>query len=255
MRWWFAAVLLVAACGGATDDKGAAGDSAAGDDDDDTTTRTTPAPGDDDDDAPSATAVDVLFVVDDSASMAGAQDLVRQQVSALTEEVALRGVDAVYAVVTTTSGDLVGGDALGPGRVDALVDRLAVGVKGSDQEQGLATALAAATSGTWRRGVPLRVVGVTDEEDCSHDGALDGASQDDCYLRPEALTPVADLLADLRATAPDVAVFVFNGDEDESGCASFPSGRWAEAAGATGGVVYPLCSGHLASMRDLAQRL
>jgi len=242
---------LVACSGDDGKDVDADTGTAIGDDDDATTSGDDDdSSGDDDDDA--LTALDVLLVVDDSASMGPNQDAFADEVGGLVDGLSERGIDASYAVVTTTSSQLVEGM---PVTEAADLSRLVrVGVDGDDLEQGLSMAVAAA-DGAWRRGVPLVVVGITDEEDCSHGGMLDGHPGDDCYLRPELLIPTADLLAGLEAAAPGVRVFGFNSGVDDPGCDSFLSERWATVAGATGGQVFPLCTDLAGSLQGLVDAL
>jgi cysteine-rich repeat protein len=146
--------------------------------------------------------VDVLFVVDDSCSMAAAQAALGDAMPDFVAAFAQRGVDFQIGVVTTDmtdpakSGRLQGTPTFvtpsSPNLLDDLAARMQPGTGGSGTEQGLRAAVAAVTaplavtanSGFLRPGADLAVVWLTDEEDASQGG-----------------TTVADYLAGLRAAA------------------------------------------------------
>jgi len=185
--------------------------------------------------------IDVLFVIDDSGSMPPYQGDFAAAVDTLVD--GLADHDPRFGVITTTSADLVGGNLLQADDLTTLRDRMQPGDGGADQEQGLRWAVDALADAAWRVDAHLLIIGLTDEEDCSHDGILDGEPGDQCYLQPDALTPVSDLVDGLEAARPSSSVHAFvAGSTTTTGCLGFPSARWAEAAALTGGASHPLCS-------------
>lgn len=155
--------------------------------------------------------IDILFVIDDSNSMQEEQRALIEGFATFIQEI----VDAnsgFHLGVTTTSADLsdpqsgrLRGD---PPYVDAGDDyvrefavRAFVGTRGSDKEKGLEAAalalspemLAGPNAGFLRDHANLLVVVVSDEEDCSDGGALDGFDASVCYSEDQLLTPVDHL--------------------------------------------------------------
>jgi len=121
-----------------------------------------------------ALATDVLFVVDNSDSMAGEQDALADGFSAfiaLADELEL---DYQIGVITTdlAAGGVLVGDVVDPSSVDTFAENAKVGVGGPDQEQGLAAAALSLQSpegfsSHLREGAFLVVVFVSDEDDQS----------------------------------------------------------------------------------------
>ncbi|MCA9552375.1 MAG: choice-of-anchor D domain-containing protein [Myxococcales bacterium] len=132
--------------------------------------------------------VDVLFVVDDSGSMAAAQAALGQAIPDFVAAFANRGVDFQIGVVTTDmtdpakSGRLQGTPTFvtpaTPDLLDDLSGRLQPGTTGSGTEQGIRAAASAVTpplsitanSGFLRPDADLAVVWLTDEDDSSLGG-------------------------------------------------------------------------------------
>lgn len=128
--------------------------------------------------------VDVLFVTDDSASMAAAQAALAATAPSIVDTLVGRGADFHLGVVTTDmnngarSGRLLGTpavlDANTPALADVLAMRLAPGTMGDGQaEQGITAAVAAVTAplattdnaGFLRPGAELVIVILSDEDD------------------------------------------------------------------------------------------
>jgi cysteine-rich repeat protein len=128
--------------------------------------------------------VDLLFVTDDSASMAAAQAALAATAPSIVDALVGRGADFHLGVVTTDmnngarSGRLLGMpavlDANTPALADVLAMRLAPGTMGDGQaEQGITAAVAAVTAplattdnvGFLRPGADLVIVILSDEDD------------------------------------------------------------------------------------------
>lgn len=199
-------------------------------------------------------AVDVLFVVDDSASMIEEQFELSTGLGALVTGVV--DVDPRFGVITTSfdagdpdRGRLVGSPPmLDLSQVTDLLLRVQVGIGGSDKEKPLdalvhATDPAGPNAGELRAGARLVVVVISDEEDCSDGGALDAEPATACYTEIAQLTPVADLVAALTVNAPDVQVHGIVGLPTSACPEQYPSARIAEAATLTGGSTSDVCEG------------
>ena len=201
-------------------------------------------------------AIDVLFVVDDSDTMIEEQALLATAAPAFVD--ALFEFDPRFAVVTTSldtsGGALVGGGVLNADDGAELATRLAIGVGGDDKEKGIGAVIAAleASPAAFRTATTrLVVIAVTDEEDCTDDGALDGEYASACYTELDQLPPVSDLLQ--RIDAPDLQIHAIIAP-DAPTCEAFPSARWAEAAASTGGTRQDLCTDALDdSLATIAQ--
>ncbi len=129
--------------------------------------------------------VDVLFVVDDSCSMADSQAAFTEAADLITDAITQRGADVHLAVVTTDmddgskSGRFQGSpavlDANSANLLTTLETRFSPGIEGSGDEQGIAAVVAAVTSplvdnenaGFLRDDADLAVVILSDENDFS----------------------------------------------------------------------------------------
>ncbi len=82
---------------------------------------------------------------------------------------------------------------------------------------------------------------VTDEDDCSHYGVLDGASQDDCYLRGDELPDADELLGSLQTALgrDDLSVHIIGG-VDGGSCTAWYSQRLDELTGLADGALHDL---------------
>jgi hypothetical protein len=199
-------------------------------------TSTTPTP------TTSWSGVDVVLVLDDSNSMGPAQLAWVDALPTLVDTLA--GADPRFAVVTTTFQD----DAppptfFGPDDLEALRGAASVGTGGDDREQGVRTAAAALASGALRDDAWVSVILLTDEEDCSHDGLLDDAPQEDCYLRMDELPEPSELLSTLHDALGRSSMDVHGilGVEGSS-CDAWPSERLAELTDRSGGTRHDICA-------------
>ncbi len=209
--------------------------------------------------------VDVVFVVDDSNSMEASQALVAAAIPSLTGAFAESGV-AWRAAVTTTDIDDVARRGrfapIGPGgqvwTEDAgqLAAGIGVGIVGSNLERGLEAAWYALTpplathdnDGFRREEARLAIVIVSDEDDCSDEGALLGAEPAACTSAIASLVPVEDYVArfgDLVAEPGDVGLWALvetGVSAEHAGCGGpTPGTRYIDAARGTAGEVAPLC--------------
>lgn len=184
-------------------------------------------------------STDVLFVVDDSASMEEEQDRLASNFGAFVEVLAASYADWQVGVVTTDveadgAGALRGGilTADTPDLDNAFRAAVVAGTDGSRDEQGLAAAALAAdparNPGFLRVGAAFNVVFVSDEDDHS----------------PES---VEHYVATLGTHAEDgLQAHALVGDLP-AGCASGTSaadagGRYLDAADATLGFVESICA-------------
>lgn len=212
--------------------------------------------------------VDILFVVDDSASMISEQQLLVAGFGSFLDAIDASGTDFHLGVIRIDfpyddpeRGRLIGlppfltrADDYGP----AFRERALVGTEGSGYEKGLeaayfavspqATAAGGPNEGFLRPNANLVVVVVSDEDDCSDEGRL-GFRYDriECYTRADELVPVTVWVDRFRALKPrpeQVQIAAIVGTEDAEGLCgeeSIEGVRYAEAATLTGGLVASIC--------------
>lgn len=212
--------------------------------------------------------VDVLFVIDDSSSMAEEQERLALGFDAFADELEDAGSDFHLGVAATSLGDgqagptsaLVGeppyltGDD--PGYRRAFGDRARLGVHGSDQERGLTAALLALSpeavgpggvnEGFLREGSQLLVVFVSDEDDCSDAGALVGQPATACYEPASPLITVPQWLSDLAVavgSADRITVAAVTAPPDPACAGVYPGLRYRQAASMSSGVSADVCRG------------
>ncbi|MEZ4237619.1 MAG: hypothetical protein R3F59_16025 [Myxococcota bacterium] len=170
--------------------------------------------------------VDILFVVDDSTSMIDEQETLASGFASFASQLESSGTDFHLGVITTSfryddpdRGRLLGDPPILTASDDyeaAFTERAIVGLGGSDKEKGLEAAAfavhpsmtlpGAPNEGFVRRDAALLVVAVSDEDDCSDAGALEGQSPTACYEQDSALTPVVELVSSLQALKDDPAL-------------------------------------------------
>jgi hypothetical protein len=184
-------------------------------------------------------STDVLFVVDDSASMEEEQDRLASNFGAFVEVLASSYADWQVGVVTTdvdgeTAGKLRGGllTAATPDLDAAFRAAVVAGTEGSRDERGLAAAVLAVdperNPGFVRGGSRFNVVFVSDEDDHSP-------------------AEVSDYLGRIEAVAgAEFGAHALVGDLP-AGCASGtsaadPGGRYLDAAETTLGFVESICA-------------
>ncbi len=218
--------------------------------------------------------VDILWVVDDSHSMAEEQDSLAAGFADFIEEIEATGTDFQLGVVTTSleatdpnRGHLLGDPAVitqDDDYVNLFRDRVHVGTTGSDKEKGLEAATFAlsptmttgANAGFLRSDAFLVIVIVSDENDCSDEFALEGMPAQACYDNENLLVPVAEFVSDLRALKTDpsmVQVGTIVGPEASEGCTTaVPGFRYHQFAALMGGINGTICDADYAGvMYDL----
>jgi hypothetical protein len=200
--------------------------------------------------------VDILFVIDDSRSMGDEQQALADGFTTFLGELEASPTLWRIGVVSTTLAEfgpespLLGvPQVLQPGtEVGALFrERVQMGVSGSDKEKGLWAASQAlwGNAGFVREGANLVVVFVTDEDDCSDDGALDGWNAAQCYERREELVPVEDLVDRIVRVKRQGELVRLGGIlgplDDSCGDDALPGSRYAQAVKAVGGPMGRIC--------------
>ncbi len=214
--------------------------------------------------------VDILWVIDDSNSMRAEQETLVAGFASFALELENTGADFHIGVITTTFlyDDPERGKLLGeppviskehPNYIQLFAERAVVGVDGDGKEKGLEAAAWALSPimttgnghnvGFLRPEAHLLVVFVSDEDDCSDEGGLEGAENTACYSEWDKLVPVGDFVTEIEAikeneenpyAAAQLAAIV--GPEVTSGCIdATPGTRYIEAARLTGGLVGNIC--------------
>lgn len=215
--------------------------------------------------------VDILFVVDDSHSMAEEQAALSRGFESFIQEIEETNTDFHLGVITTSFDyeDSERGQILGiPPVIDKTMDyvtlfteRVVVGTTGSDREKGLEAAawalspvmITGVNEGFIRSDAFLLVIFVSDEEDCSDRGALEGQTVNACYEHQELLVPVEEFILEIRAIKerPDMVYVgsIVGMPRTESVCEnSVPGTRYIDAAYLTGGLVADVCSSDWSSV-------
>jgi len=210
--------------------------------------------------------VDVLWVIDNSRSMAEEQASVAASTQAFVTNLEASGMDFHLGVITTDmdasneyAGVLLGNppvlDASVANYVSLFQQRVQVSTGGSDQEKGLEAAITALTPpltdsrnvGFLRPDAMLNIIFLSDENDCSDFGALGAdASGEQCYTESEKLEPVSDLVARLRDAKLDpsrINVSGIIGPPQVDACAdTVPGHRYEVAIAAFAGISADICT-------------
>jgi len=219
--------------------------------------------------------IDILWVIDDSNSMAAEQQQLADGIGIFAAEMDASGTDFHLGVTSTsfeaTGGALVVGTAGEPAyltKSDAdyqakFRERALLGTSGSDKEKGIAAGNFALqpsmvgpggpNEGFLRPEAQLLVVYVSDEEDCSDNGAFAGEPQDACYTRMDELPAVANFASQLWNLKQDknlvnVGAIIVT---DKDNCADtnvWASQRYAEMVRLNGGFVGDLCQANWDNM-------
>ena len=219
--------------------------------------------------------VDILWVIDDSSSMAAEQQLLADGIDVFMADIDASGTD-FHLGVTSTSFETTGGALVtsAPGQPAYLTNadanyktefqaRALLGTAGSDKEKGIAAGNFALqpsmvgpggpNEGFLRPDAQLLLVYVSDEEDCSDNGALAGEPQDACYTRLDELPPVANFASQLwnlkqeRSLVNVGAIIVTDvGNCDDSNV--WASERYAEMVRLNGGFIGDLCEANWDNM-------
>ena len=207
--------------------------------------------------------VDVLWVVDDSPSMAEEQALLAAGFESFIAGIEETNVDFHIGVISTdmdltnpNRGVLVGEPAYLTAEDDYISlfqERVTVGTEGSDKEKGLSAAVHALTEplasgpnlGFLRPMATLLLIFVSDEDDCSDGDALEGLDGGACYSQREELIPVKQFVTDfqnIKGPGARVVASSIVGPEVIDACDdSWPGHRYATIAEITGGVQGDIC--------------
>lgn len=180
-----------------------------------------------------STAVDILFVVDNSPSMKQEHDKVKEAFADFIFEVNESDSDWHIGVTTTDMETETGGVLLGPdplyitpetenyeGLFIAKINT--VGTQGSGWEQGLQAAKSAlldapnghadsANAGFLREDADLAIVVISDENDCSDGGALPHEDQQECYWMNDELVPTQQFINAFESLKRDDQTTTFSG--------------------------------------------
>lgn len=210
------------------------------------------------------TDADILFVVDDSFSMAEEQQALADGFESFIAELEDAGSDFQIGVISTSQetddpdrGILIGDTPFLTPQDDYVSEfqaRVQVGVGGSDKEKGLEAAAWALSPeslvlhniGFLRPDANLLVVFVSDEDDCSDDGRLDGMDSSACYTQKDLLVPVPEMvhrIHDAKYSGELVQIGAIVGPYDGSCSDAFAGWRYAEAVFYNGGVLGKICDG------------
>jgi hypothetical protein len=211
--------------------------------------------------------VDILFVVDNSNSMALEQDLLASGFASFATELENSNTDFHVGVITTdfdyedaTRGQLVGDppiiDRTDPNYLQTFQDRALIGIDGSGKEKGLEAALYALSplmttgpnAGFLRDEANLLIIVISDEEDCSDNGALALETSEACYTMQDKLTPVSYFVSGFKGLKPaasdKVQFSAIVGPENATGICdenSLPGSRYIEVARLMGGLSASIC--------------
>ncbi len=227
--------------------------------------------------------VDVLFVIDNSNTMEAAQTDFIAAFPTFLSQVDAAEVSWQMGVVTTDMTDPEqrgrlrslpdGGRVLSATTSDpeaAFAEAAAAGTEGSQMERGLSAAWSAISPplathdnlGFSRDGARLHIVVLSDEDDCSDEGALDADGASACAAQAPLLVPVSEFasrFAGLKEASLDVTVhaLVETGNSGRYiGCNGPNLGsRYMDLAWTTGGSVYTYCEDLDAVFRDLADQV
>jgi hypothetical protein len=208
--------------------------------------------------------VDILWVVDDSVSMADEQAGVAAGFDSFVDSIAGSDLDYRLGVVTTDMesserrGRMVGDPpfltADDPDAVSQFQARVVVGTEGSDREAGIDAAYQALSEplvsgvngGFLRTGAVLSIIYLSDENDCSDRGALDGyPTAAACYDATDELVPLRELVGDyqsLKTHGERILVSAIVGPPIQANCdGSVPGTRYTAMAEAFGGLDESIC--------------
>lgn len=214
--------------------------------------------------------VDILWVVDDSVSMAEEQKQIADGFEDFINAIQETNTDFHLGVITTSfdyndpsRGKLIGDPAVITAEDDYINlfrDRVRVGTGGSDREKGLEAASYAlspamttgANEGFLRTEAYLLLIFVSDENDCSDRMALEDEGVEACYEQTEKLVPVDTFVSELRNIKygeDQVLVGSIIGPHANEGCEdATPGFRYEEFTLALGGLVGNICDTEFSSV-------
>lgn len=208
--------------------------------------------------------VDILWVIDNSNSMAEEQARVADGFESFIVNIEETNIDFQLGVITTDMDldNAQRGQLLGNPRVltsdDNYVQKfknlVQVGTDGSDKEKGLAAAMEALTEpmisgdnlGFLREDAVLSIIFVSDENDCSDDEVLSNEPSTACYEESERLVPITEFIYGFRGvkgpSGARVIASAIVGPKVADGCdGSWPGHRYSALAEGLGGQVGNIC--------------
>ena len=211
--------------------------------------------------------VDILFVVDDSCSMEEEQEILAEGFASFAEQLASSNTEFQLGVISTSfeysdndRGELIGNPPFltqDDDYVTLFAERTALGATGSDKEKGFEAAdwafVNPENDGFLRDEARLLIVFVSDEEDCSDEGALEGQAAEECYRQKGKLVPVTQYMESYRALKDDpddVLISAIVGTSKSRCEGAYPSNRYAQAAEITGGSIDDICKTDWSDMLD-----
>lgn len=215
--------------------------------------------------------VDILFVIDDSRSMASEQEKVAEGFGDFMAAFVDTDLDFQLGVTTTDlddahegAGRLVGDPPyleIADDWQSLMGGRFRVGVEGSDKERGLEAAWRVLNGqdphndGFLRDEATLAIVFVSDENDCSHEGALtEEAPGSRCYEYDQALVPVTDYISRFRSLKAGQARVIASGivgPDVQAGCDdTWPGHRYVTVAEHLDGHIGDICESDYGEMLD-----
>ena len=212
-------------------------------------------------------AVDILWVVDNSLSMADEQAQVAEKFGDFIISLEKSELDFHIGVVTTDMdhaddrGKLKAPEGeevfLSPDTedyVERFRERVQVGIDGSDKEKGIDAAFNALSeplisswnAGFLREDATLSIIYVSDENDCTDRGALAGYDNGlACYENSDQLVSMYELIEDysgLKTSGARTLVSSIVGPDIVDNCdGSVPGKRYRELASAFGGIQGSIC--------------
>ncbi|MDG1480148.1 MAG: hypothetical protein P8R54_11190 [Myxococcota bacterium] len=220
-----------------------------------------------------ASAVDILWVVDDSISMQNEQEQVAEGFQAFISSLQSKNVDFQLGVTTTDMdlttplrGRLIGRpEVLTPDDdyISMFEERVLVGIEGSDKERGLqaaASVLLEDNLGFVREDAGLAVIFVSDENDCSDDNVIpDEAEGVRCYDEPDVRVPVQRYIDDLLELKGEQRLSVSSiiGPTLSEGCeGSWPGLRYQSVSERLNGLLGNICEADYAElMSQIGERI
>ena len=208
--------------------------------------------------------VDILWVVDNSQSMADEQAKIADRFDDFITGINDAGVDWHIGVVSTDLDDddqaglLLGEPSVltvdTPDYRELFGEMVQLGIGGSDMEKGIDAAYTALSQprvsgvndGFRRNGAMLMINYFSDENDCSDRGDLWGIEDDEpCYNHSGLLVPVVKLIDDYRGLVTSgerLIVSAIVGPEISAGCdGAKPGSRYDTMADAFGGFKGNIC--------------
>jgi len=224
--------------------------------------------------------VDVLFIIDNSTSMAVSQAQLALAFPSIVSVLQALQADWQIALISTDMTDpqhrgrLIPFDAAGtriltpttPDGTGAFQNALIMGTEGSQLERAFTAAWQAVTPplashdnvGFPRTDARLVMIALSDEDDCSDEGALEVEGSAACVAHATYLVPVETYLERFLGTRNQAIDLSFHaiietGRMGEfSGCeGNSPGSRYMQLAALTGGSIYAICEDMDSALNDI----